>query len=92
MDDRNQRKHFITIQERNKLAVGGVIDVFAFDEVQVDIETVRGMLLIQGEDLHITRLSLDKGELELEGLVHSISYHDNHVSKPGGSFFGKLFK
>lgn len=92
MDDRTSGKHSITIQERNRVVICGVIDVFSFDEMQVDVETVQGMLQIQGEGLHITRLSLDKGDLELEGLIHSIAYHDNHISKPGGSFIGKLFK
>ncbi|HHX63058.1 MAG TPA: sporulation protein YabP [Epulopiscium sp.] len=92
MDDRTGRKHSIAIQERNQVVIIGVVDVFSFDEIQVDVETVQGMLLIQGESLHITRLSLDKGDLELEGLIHSITYHDNHIGKPGGSFLGKLFK
>lgn len=92
MDDRGGGKHAIVIQERNKVVITGVVDVFAFDEMQVDVETIQGMLLIQGEELHITRLSLDKGDLELEGLIHSIAYHDDHINKPGGSFLGKLFK
>ena len=92
MDDKSKGKHSISIQERNKMAIVGVIDVFSFDEMQVDIETLGGMLLIQGENLHITRLSLDKGDLELEGLINSIAYHDHYIGKPSGSFFGKLFK
>lgn len=92
MDNRVPSKHSISIQERNKVMITGVVDVYAFDEIQVEVETVQGVLLIQGEGLHITRLSLDKGDLELEGLLHSISYHEDHIGKPGGSFFGKLFK
>ncbi len=92
MDDKTGGRHNITIHERNKMLVTGVVDVFAFDELQVDIETIQGMLLIQGEELHITRLNLDKGDLELEGLLSSISYHDDHITKPGGSIFGKLFR
>lgn len=92
MDDRTQSKHAINIQNRNKVVITGVVDVYSFDEIQVDVETIEGMLLIQGEGLHITRLSLDKGDLELEGLMHSISYHEDHIGKPGGSFLGKLFK
>ena len=92
MDDKAQRKHSITMEERNKVVIVGVIDVFSFDEIQVEIETIQGMLLIQGEGLHITRLSLDKGDLALEGLINSVAYHDDHISKPGGSFLGKLFK
>lgn len=92
MDDKSKGRHSISIQERNRVAIVGIVDVFSFDEMQVDVETGEGMLLIQGENLHITRLSLDKGDLELEGLIHSIAYHDNYIGKPGGSFLGKLFK
>lgn len=92
MDERTQRKHSIVIQERNKVIITGVIDVFAFDDIQVDIETVQGMLLIQGQELHIIKLSLDKGDMELEGLVNTIVYHEGHMGKQGGSFLGKLFK
>lgn len=92
MDNRVPSKHSISIQERNKVMITGVVDVYAFDEIQVEVETVQGVLLIQGEGLHITRLSLDKGDLELEGLLHSISYHEDHIGKSGGSLFGKLFK
>lgn len=92
MGDKVGQKHSISIQERDRVVIVGVVDVFSFDEAQVDVETVQGMLLIQGENLHITRLSLDKGDLELGGLIHSIAYHDDHIGKPGGSFLGKLFK
>lgn len=92
MDDKAGSKHSISIQDRDRVIIKGVVDVFSFDELQVEIETVQGMLLIQGENLHITRLSLDKGDLELGGLINSIAYHDDHIGKPGGSFLGKLFK
>jgi len=92
MDNKTQQKHSITIQERNRVVVTGVVDVYSFDETQVDLETVQGMLLIQGESLHITRLSLDKGDLGLEGLIYNIVYHEDQMGKPGSSFLSKLFK
>lgn len=92
MDNKTQQKHSITIQERNRVVVTGVVDVYSFDETQVDLETVQGMLLIQGEGLHITRLSLDKGDLDLEGSIYNIVYHEDHIGKPGSSFLSKLFK
>ena len=92
MDNKTQQKHSITIQERNRVVVTGVVDVYSFNETQVDLETVQGMLLIQGESLHITRLSLDKGDLGLEGLIYNIVYHEDQMGKPGSSFLSKLFK
>lgn len=92
MDNKTQQKHSITIQERNRVVVTGVVDVYSFDETQVDLETVQGMLLIQGEGLHITRLSLDKGDLDLEGSIYNIVYHEDQIGKPGSSFLSKLFK
>lgn len=92
MDDKSGLKHSISIKERSRVIITGVVDVFSFDEIQVDVDTVQGMLLIGGEELHITRLDLDKGDLELDGMIHNINYHDNDIGKPGGSVFSKLFK
>ena len=47
----------------------GVVDVQSFDEDQVLLETVRGMLVVRGQGLHVERLQLEAGELIVEGKV-----------------------
>ena len=48
-----------------------------------------GTLVITGEDLHIGKLSLEGGELYVDGRITSISYEDT-PNRQGG-FFSRLF-
>lgn len=73
--------------------VTGVLDVLAFDLNEVLLETEQGMLMVKGKDLHVNRLSLEKGEVDLTGHIDSIAYSDvQHNNKKGENFFVKLFK
>ncbi|NLM13618.1 MAG: sporulation protein YabP [Epulopiscium sp.] len=95
MEDKmiNPKNHNIIMQDRQNLSITGVLDVLAFDEENVDIETEMGMLTIKGTDLHVNKLNLEKKELEIEGEIESLVYHDGEsFSKKGNSFLGKLFK
>ena len=57
------------------------------------METEQGVLLIKGTDLNVTKLTLDKGEVEVDGRVDSFTYSD---LKPGlkgeNGLFNRLFK
>lgn len=73
--------------------VNGVADVLSFDLSEILLETDQGMLMIRGTDLHVNRLTLEKGEVDIEGKIDSFTYSD--VSSYGNkaeSFLGKLFK
>ena len=73
--------------------VTGVLDVLAFDLNEVLLETEQGMLMLKGKDLHVNRLSLEKGEVDLAGHVDSIAYSDVQPNgQKGDNFFTKLFK
>lgn len=89
----NKREHRISLNNRRNLSIGGVVDVLSFDVKEVMLETEMGMLMIKGSDLHIERLTLDKGEVDVEGKIDSLTYseQDSFVKK-SESFFGKLFK
>lgn len=53
-----------------------------------------GMLMIRGMDLHVNRLTLEKGEVDLSGKIDSIQYSDVNKGKgsQGESLLGRLFK
>ena len=73
--------------------VTGVLDVLAFDLSEILLETEQGMLMVKGKDLHVTRLSLEKGEVDLAGQIDSVAYSDiQHMNKKNESLFTKLFK
>lgn len=73
--------------------VTGVLDVLAFDLNEIVLETEQGMLMVKGTDLHVNRLTLEKGEVDLAGHIDSITYSDiQQTAKKGENFFVKLFK
>ena len=52
-----------------------------------------GLLTIKGKSLHVSRLSLEKGEVDIEGSFDSFAYSSNDsYRKSGESLFGRLFK
>lgn len=94
MEERTvQKGHKLVVNNRKTSLVTGVIDVLSFDLNEVLLETEQGMLMVKGTDLHVNRLSLEKGEVDLSGNIDSIAYSDVHsASKQGDNFFSKLFR
>lgn len=78
---------------RKNCALTGIVDVIAFDEKEVILETQMGMLLIKGENLHIKRLTLEHGEVDVDGTIDSYIYSGKKdVTERSQSFFARLFK
>ena len=82
--------HNLVLEDRKLLTVSGVSDVDSFDEETVVIFTDLGELTIRGSDLHINRLSVEVGELSVEGNISALIYSDE-VPKSGG-FFSRVFR
>lgn len=73
--------------------VTGVLDVLSFDLNEILLETEQGMLMVKGTDLHVNRLSLEKGEVDLSGNIDSVVYSDvQKGGHQGENLFAKLFK
>lgn len=81
--------HNIILEGRKVLRMSGVCDVDSFDEQTVIAFTNMGELTVRGDDIHISKLNIDTGELSLEGNFYALSYTDS--TKQSG-FFSKLFK
>lgn len=62
VEDHTQAKgaHKLTLSNRRTAGITGVSDVISFDISEVLLETDMGMLKIQGADLHVNRLTLEK--------------------------------
>jgi sporulation protein YabP len=87
------KAHKLVINNRKTSMVTGVLDVLAFDLNEILLETEQGMLMVKGKDLHVNRLTLEKGEVDLSGHIDSIAYSDvSHNHKKNESLFTKLFK
>ena len=94
MEEKQYSKaHKLILSNRRTGTITGVSDVISFDITEVLLETEQGMLMIKGSDLHMNRLTLEKGEVDIEGRIDSLAYSDvNSYQKQGESLIGRLFK
>ncbi len=82
--------HKVTLEGRNRLNLTGVKEVESFDEGMVVLHTTRGTLVVRGDGLHLQLLSLDGGQVHVDGTVNSLTYEDHGGAQAGG-FFARLF-
>lgn len=82
--------HHVILEGRERLSVSGVEDVESFDESAIVMNTCEGTLVVRGEGLHIEKLSLDGGDLKVEGTVDSLTYEDDGGER--GGFLARLFR
>ena len=82
-------EHRLELVGRERLTLSGVEDVERFDETGIIMSTAAGTLVITGEDLHIDKLSLDGGELHVDGRIDSVSYEEESPGR--GGFLSRLF-
>lgn len=88
-----QRIHKLMMTNRRTCTINGVADVLAFDLNEILLETDQGMLMVKGNDLHVNRLTLEKGEVDIEGKIDSLTYSEvSGYGAKGESLFSKLFK
>lgn len=88
-----QKMHKLVINNRHTSMVTGVLDVLSFDLNEILLETEQGMLMVKGSDMHVNRLSLEKGEVDLSGHIDSVAYSEAGIQgKKSDKFFTKLFK
>ena len=84
--------HSITLENQEKLTVSGVSDVDTFDENKITLFTEDDTLVIEGEQLHIQKLDVASGDLEITGDVFSLTYTGSADSRGGKGFFRKMLK
>ena len=80
--------HYMHLEGREALTVSGVEDVDRFDENEIVMNTSEGVLVVTGENLHIGKLSLDGGELHVDGRIDSLAFEDAPASR--GGFLSRL--
>lgn len=85
--------HKLILTNRKTCIVSGVSDVLSFDVNEIILETEQGMLMIKGKELHVSRLTLEKGEVDIDGRVDSFTYSEAEgYTAKGESLLAKLFR
>jgi sporulation protein YabP len=82
----------ITLVDRKKLLITGVINVESFNEECIVVDTVQGLLVVRGMEMHINKLDVESAALDVEGEVGMIEYLDQSVTQRKGGFLSGLFR
>lgn len=83
-----QLPHKVTLNERKELTATGVEEVVSFDEDTVILKTGLGTLVIHGKGLQLKNLSVESGQVLVEGTVSAMIYEE---PRPAGGIFRRLF-
>ena len=93
MDEIRTRTHKVILENRSRGTITGIQEVVSFDENQIVLDTDMGLLTVKGKNLHVSRLTLEKGETDIDGSIDSLSYSSNEAyRKSGESLFSRLFR
>lgn len=81
--------HDMILESRKKATMTGILDVESFDEETIIAKSNCGEITVQGSSLKISKLSVDSGDMVIEGVINSVVYTDGGRQ---GSFFSRVFK
>ena len=81
--------HKLTLNERKSLTLNGVTEVVSFDDESVVLKTAMGILTVHGQGLQLKNLSLDGGQVAVDGSVAALIYEE---PRPERSWLGRLFR
>ena len=76
MEDTLKLPHKLTLNQREALTLTGVTEVVSFDESAVILKTHLGTLHVAGENLVLKTLSVEGGQVAVDGHVSSLVYEE----------------
>ncbi|WP_195940810.1 YabP/YqfC family sporulation protein [Romboutsia sp. 1001713B170131_170501_G6] len=83
-------EHNITLKDRSNLIVSGVEHIYSFSDKKVEVKTSAGQMVIEGENLDMSKLSIDEKVINIDGTINAIIYSKERKTQE--SFFKKVFK
>ena len=86
------KKSNLSMENRKKLSLTGVVEVLSFDEDKIILNTSLGGLTIKGEKLKMNKLDVQNGEVVIIGLINSYVYSGVEAKKGNESLLKRLFK
>lgn len=89
---RPAQSHKLIMTDRNKVELTGVTEVVSFDDQEMELETIDGAVRFGGEGIRVKRLTLERGEIELEGKICEIVYHESQKGRTAGGMFRRMFR
>ena len=68
--------HNLILEDRRRLVLSGVTDAESFDENCISVYTEMGELVIRGKGLKEGEMSVETGNMSIDGEIKSIVYGD----------------
>jgi len=84
-----QLPHKLSLNERQQLTMNGVTEVISFEDTAVVLRTSLGTLMVQGEQLQLKTLSLEGGQVAVDGHICALVYEEPRQS---GSWLSRLLR
>ena len=89
-ETQRQLDHHVTLEKRSRAAITGVNEVCSFHENEIVLKVDSGMMIIDGEGLHVGKLLIDEGQLDVEGKINGLHYEHPHQVKKLFNFLKKI--
>ena len=74
MANEEKREHKIVLENRDLLSMTGVLKVESSVDERVCLVTAMGDMVVEGEELFIRHLDLERGELFIGGHIDRLTY------------------
>lgn len=87
-----EAKSSLSLENRKKLVISGVIEVLGFDDEVIELNTKLGALTVKGEGLKMDKLDVENGDVIINGSITSMVYSKSAAKKGAKNLLGKLFK
>lgn len=81
MEENALLPHRLSLTERKNLTMSGATEVLRFDEGTVVLKTTLGLLSVHGEGLQLKNLSLEGGQVAVDGTITALIYESPTVGK-----------
>ncbi|MDP4144508.1 MAG: sporulation protein YabP [Bacillota bacterium] len=86
------RKSNLTLENRRKLSLSGVVEVVSFNDEQIILNTNLGTLTVKGDGLKMNKLDVQNGDVVIVGSINSCVYSGSEKKKENDSIISRLFR
>lgn len=88
----SDKKSSLSLENRKRLVITGIIEVISFNEDQINLNTNLGMLDVKGTSLKMNKLDVQNGQVIIIGSINSCIYTNNKPKKKRHNVISRMFK
>ena len=86
------KKSNLSLENRKKLTINGVIEVINFNESQILLNTDVGTMIIRGQELKMNKLDVQNGDVVIAGKLDSFVYTNDKSKAKKDTIMSRLFR